>query len=136
VTCLSQGRRSSRCCGVERRSASDMRRVSRRWWVDDGADQGDLVGGEPGGRDFFRPRACRRWPRRGRCRRSRPCLDPVWGDEALDPLELGADAGDDAPGLLGDGSELVGGEVAGSGHLALDSEYGHGCGLAGGVAAC
>jgi len=53
-------------------------------------------------------------------------VDLVAGDEALDPLELGADGGDDAAGFLGDGLELVGGEVAGSGDLALDDEFGHG----------
>jgi len=53
-------------------------------------------------------------------------VDLVASDKALHPLELGADGRDDTAGLLRDGLQLVGREVAGSGDLALDDEFGHG----------
>jgi len=86
--------------------------------VDDGADERDLVGGKAAHLGVFVDG--------GLVGRDVDAVDLVAGDEALDPLELGADGGDDAAGFLGDGLELVRGEVAGSGDLALDDEFGHG----------
>jgi len=86
--------------------------------VDDGADERDLVGGEAAHLGVFVDG--------GLVGGDVDAVDLVAGDEALDPLELGADGGDDAAGLLGDGLKLVGGEIAGSGDLTLDEEFGHG----------
>ena len=97
--------------------------------VDDGADERDLVGGEAAHLGVFVDG--------GLVGGDVDAIDLVAGDEALDPLELGADGGDDAAGLLGDGLKLVGGEIAGSRDLALDDEFGHVGRLAsGGFGAC
>src|SRR5687767_11691977 len=49
----------------------------------------------------------------------------VAGDVALQPLDPRAELAEDIAALLGDPAELRGGELAGSGQLAFDHEFGH-----------
>ena len=65
-------------------------------------------------------------------------VDLVGCDIGMDPLNLWAQLSEDTTGGLGDGSELLGGKLAGFGNVALDEELWHWVFLRGGVvfAAC
>jgi hypothetical protein len=60
-------------------------------------------------------------------RRNVDAVDLVGCDEGVDPLDLRTDSFDNRARFLRDGGELVGGELAGAGKVALDEELGH-CG--------
>jgi len=51
--------------------------------------------------------------------------DLVGGDEGGEPLDFGVDSSEGAAGAFGDGDELLGREVAGSGDVAFDQKLWH-----------
>jgi len=52
-------------------------------------------------------------------------VDLVGGDEGGDPLDFGIDASEGGAGAFGDGGELLGCELTGSGDVAFDEKFRH-----------
>src|SRR3990172_7951917 len=83
----------------------------RRCGIDDRLDLGDGVGGESALAGVL--------PHQLLVRGDVHAVDLVTGDEALLPLDLGAELVKDAAGLLRDRLQLLGGELTRSRNLAL-----------------
>src|SRR5438034_183429 len=86
--------------------------------IDDVLDLGDLVGGEAA--------LLRVLAHQLLARRHVHAIDLVAGHVALHPLDLRAEALEHAARFFGDGAQLLCGELAGAGDLALDEVLGHG----------
>src|SRR5438034_183423 len=86
--------------------------------IDDVLDLGDPVGGEAA--------LLRVLAHQLLARRHVHAIDLVAGHVALHPLDLRAEALEHAARFFGDGAQLLRGELAGAGDLALDEVLGHG----------